>query len=268
MGRTLVGLALVLAVFAGLGTLGWYLVKERIRSQDQYRLSADKIAVSPFPPPDWVSDHFVEEVLENSGLHQAGSLLDNTLPQKLTEAFAAYPWIAGVEQVIPRYPSGAEVKLSYRVPIALVEIPQKGFFPVDRNGVLLPAEYLVYLSMLDKRNQHFIIQGIQSMPLGSAGTPWGDLLVQAAAQLATDLSDIAEPLKGARIIPAMEVTPEATRIVCRLKTAAGTEIYWGVFAPGDPKTETKKKKLLNLHEQFRSLDNVPAQLRPIDLSKE
>ena len=264
------GLVLVLAVFAGFGTLGWYFAKDRIRSQDQYRLSADKITVSPFPPPDWVSDRFVEEVLETSGLNRAGALLDNTLPLKLTEAFAAYPWVAEVEQVLPQYPSGAKVKLSYREPVALVEIPQRGLFPVDSSGVLLPAEYLKYLSDTnsDRRNQHFFIQGIPSMPRGLAGTPWGDPLVQAAAQLAAELSDIAEPLKLVQIIPAVEATPGGARIVCRLKTAGGTEVYWGSFASDDPKTETKKKRLLNLHEQFRSLDNVPAQFRPIDLSKE
>jgi len=62
--------------------------------------------------------------------------------------------------------------------------------------------------------------------------------------------------------------PDGTRIVCRLQTAAGTEIHWGTFVPDDPKFETKKKKLWNLHEQYRSLDNVPASFLPVDLSRE
>lgn len=265
MGRTLVGLILVLAFSAGLGTLGWYFAKERVRSQQQYRLSADKITVTP--PPDWVSDKFVEEVLVSSGLSRTGSLLDKTLPQKLTEAFIAYPWVERVEQVVPRYPSGADVKLLYRVPAALVEVPKQGIFPVDRNGVLLPPEYLTH-TVSDQRNNHLIIQGIQSTPLGSVGTPWGDPLVQTAAQLAAELSDVAEPLKLTKIIPAIEATPGGAKIVCRLKTSAGTELRWGTFASDDPKTEVKKKNLWNLHEQFRSLDSVPPNFHPIDLSKE
>jgi hypothetical protein len=266
MGRTLIGIVLVLAVFTGVGILGWYYAKEGIHARQQNRLSADKITVSP-QPPDWVPDRFVEDVLRSSGLNKTGSLLDKTLPQKLTEAFVAYPWVERVEQVVPRYPSGADVKLSYRVPVALVEVPRRGMFPVDRHSVLLPAEYLTD-AIADRQNEHLVIQGIQSMPLGSAGTPWGDPLVQTSAQLAAELTDIAEPLKLTRIIPAVETTPSGAKIVCRLKTAGGTEIHWGTFAFDDSKTETKKKNLWELSEQFRSLDNVPARFQPIDLSKE
>jgi len=261
MGRTLIGLFLVLTIFAGLGILGWYLVKERVRHQPEYRLVADNITVSP--PPGWIPDRFVEDVLQNSGLNRTSSLLDKTLPQKLTEAFAAHPWVERVEQVVPRYPSGADVRLVYRVPTAFVVVSQRGIFLVDRNGILLPPESL---SDTTADRQYLIIYGIQSTPLGSAGTPWGDPMVHTAARLATALTDIAEPLNVAKIIPATETTPNGTRIVCRLRTAAGTEIHWGTFSLDDPKTETKKKKLWELHEQFRTLDNVPAAFR--DLSRE
>ena len=265
MGRTLIGLILVLAVITGFGALGWYFVKDNVRPKPEYRLVADKITV-PTPPP-WVPERFIEDVLQSSGLNQTGSLLDTTLPQKLTEAFAAHPWVERVGQVVPRYPSGADVQLSYRVPAALVEIPQHGVFLVDRNGVVLPPDSLS-VATADRQNDYLKIQGIQSMPLGSVGTPWGDQMVHTAAQLAATLSDVAGQLNLARIIPAMETTPSGTRIVCRLRTVAGMEIHWGTFSPNDPKTETKIKKLWTLHEQFRSLDNIPATFRPIDLSRE
>ena len=265
--RTLIGFILVLAVFAGLGGLGWYFAKDRIRSQPEYLLIAEKITVSP-PIPDWVPERFIEDVLQSAGLNRTGSLLDKTLPQKLAEAFAAHPWVEKVEQVVPHHPSGAQVKLVYRVPMALVEVPQQGMFPVDRNGILLPTEYLSKEILSDQPSKHLVIQGIQSSPLGSAGTPWGNPLVPAAAQLAAALTDIAEPLTLARIIPTMETTPSGARIVCRLKTVAGTEIHWGTVVPDDPKIEAKKKRLWELSEQFRSLDNVPARFQPIDLSRE
>jgi hypothetical protein len=199
-------------------------------------------------------------------------LLDKTLPQKLAEAFSVYPWIERVEQVVLRYPSGANVGLVYRTPVALVEVPQHRFMPVDRNGIVLPPEYLSGASS-DWRSKHWIVQGIQSMPLGSFGTLWGDPLVHTAAQLAATLTDdsdnTADALKLTRVIIATtETIPGGTRIVCRLKTAAGMEIHWGTFVPDDPTFESKKKKLWKLHEQFRSLDSVPAHFRPIDLSKE
>ena len=266
MFRALIGLILVLAVFAGLGGLGWYFAEGRIRMKPEYRLSADKIVLSP-SLPDWVPKQFIEEVLQSSGLNQEGFLLDKTLPQKLAKAFAAHPWVEKVEQVVPHHPSGAQVTLSFRVPVALVEVPQRGIFPVDQDGVLLPSVSLSH-PLSDRLSKHLVIQGIQSSPLGSPGTPWGDPLVHVAAQLAAALTDIAEPLKLARIIPAMETIPSGTRIICRLKTTAGTEIDWGYSAPNDPKTEAKKKRLWDLSEQFRSLDNVPPRFQPIDLSRE
>jgi len=270
MTRTLIGLFLVLAVFAGIGTLGWYFVKDKIRIKQEYRLSADKVVVSP--PPDWIPDPFVEDVLRSSGLNQTGSLLDKALPQKLAEAFAAYPWIERVEQVVLRYPSGANVELVYRTPVALVQVPQRGVMPVDRNGIVLPPQYLSEANS-DWKSKHWIVHGIQSLPLGSFGTPWGDPLVHTAAQLAAALTDdpdnTAESVKLTRsIIATTETIPGGTRIVCRLKTAAGMEIHWGTVVSDDPKFESKKKKLWNLYEQFGSLDNVPAHFRPIDLSKE
>ena len=271
MTRTLIGLILVLAISASVGTLGWYFAKDKIRSKQEYRLSADRVKVDP-PPPDWISNQFVVDVLRSSGLNQTDFLLDKTFSQKLGEAFAAYPWIERVEQVVLRYPSGADVKLVYRVPVALVEIPQRRSMPVDRNGIALPPEYLSEANS-DWKRKHWIVPGIQSMPLGSFGTLWGDPLVHTAAQLAAALTDdpdnTAESLKLTRIIIATtETIPGGTRIVCRLKTAAGMEIHWGTFVPDDPTFESKKKKLWKLHEQFRSLDSVPAHFRPIDLSKE
>jgi len=259
--RTLIGLILVLAIFAGLGALGWHFVKDKIQHKPEYRLNAENITVSP--PPDWVPERFVEDVLQSSGLNRTGSLLDATLPQRLTEAFAAHPWVERVEQVIPRHPSGADVRLAYRVPVAFVEVSQRGVFLVDRNGVLLPPEHL---SDSERRSEYLTIRGIQSMPLGSVGTPWGNPIVQTAAQLSAALTDIVKPLNLAQIAPITEETLGGTRIAWQLRTVAGTEIHWGTFSPNDPRTEAKIRRLRDLREQFRSLDNVPATFR--DLSRE
>lgn len=260
MGRTLLGLFLVLAIFAGLSVLGWYFVEEKIRPKPEYRLSADRITVPEIPP--WVPERFVEDVLKSSNLNQTDSLLDKTLPLKLTEAFAAHPWVERVEQVVPRYPSGADVKLSYRVPVALVSVPKEGIFLVDRYGVLLPPDHLLDPTA-NRQNEYLTIHEIRSTPLGSVGTLWGDPIVHTGAQLAATLTDVASPLKLAHIIP-----PSREIKMWRLQTAAGMEIRWGTFVSDDPKTEVKIKKLWQWHEQFRSLDNVPATLRPIDLSRE
>jgi hypothetical protein len=254
MTRKLIGIILVFAVFAGLGVLGWHFTKERIRSQPQYQLSADKITVSP-SPPDWIPEGFIDNVLQSAGLDQPGMLLDPTLPQKLRDAFTASPWVEKVERVDLVHP-GAKIDISFRVPVALVKVQQK-IFPVDRLGFVLPSEYLTYLteSVSDKRSEILHIEGIQSTPLGSAGTPWGDPLVHSAAQLAGELADIAVPLKLKKI--------SGTTAEWKIKTENDqTEIIWGTFAPDDPKNEAKKQRLWNL------LETNPTRSQPIDLSRE
>ncbi|GHT17439.1 hypothetical protein FACS1894189_3300 [Planctomycetales bacterium] len=265
MRKKIIGIILVFAVFAGLGGGGWYLMKTPITANPLYQLSPDKITVTP--PPPWVADHFVNEVLQSSDLLAHVSMFDKTLPQKLAQAFAVYPWVERVEKVELRYPSGAEVRLTYRSPAALVEIPSRGHYPVDCNGILLPTDYFISVAP-EKQANYPLIQGVRSVPLGAVGTPWGDPIVHDAAQLAKTLDDISIPLKLTRILPVQESAPTGSRIICRLKTAGGTEIIWGRYSADDPKNETKKKRLLEMSEQYRSLDNVPAKFQPIDLTNE
>ena len=262
MTRTLVGILLVLTAFVILGAVGWYVVKDRIKHQPEYRLYASRIRVSP--PPDWVPDRFVDDVLWQSGLNQTTSLLDAALPQKLAEAFSVSPWVCRVESVVLRYPSGADVQLSYRVPVALVEVSNHGFFPIDRNGIVLPSECLPGRES-DQLSIYFVIQGIESKPIGLAGTPWGDPRVHAAAQLADVLSEIAGTLQLNTIIPAVDEMPNAMQVFCKLRTVGGTEFHWGVFVPDESVIEFKKRKLWDYREQFRSLDNVPERFRDLSI---
>jgi hypothetical protein len=264
MFRTFSGIFLIGVLTAGTLALGWYCVQSRIHTKPEYRLTAAKISVNP--PPVWVPKDFIETVLQRSNISGV-SLLDDSLTRKLAEAFAAYPWVESVGQVVLRYPSGADVRLVYREPAALVEVPKQGKIPVDRYGILLPEEYLREVAP-EIQADYTVIQGIQSMPLGSAGTPWGDPLVQTAAQLAAELKDIADEMKLTAILPATETTPSGVRIVCRLKTAAGKELQWGTFTPNDPRNGTKKQRVRDLIKQYRTLDNVPDSFQPVDLSRE
>jgi hypothetical protein len=256
---------LVVFLFAGLGIGGWFVTKEKINQQPEYQLAADKITVPERPP--WVPDDFVKNVLHASGLDTDGSLFDKEIMRKLLQAFAADAWVEEVQRVELRYPSGAAVQLAYRSPIALVEVNGKGAFPVDRNGVLLPTDFFLNLSP-EKRDDFLKIQNIRSMPLGAAGTLWGDTLVPEAAGLAAFLSDIAEKLNLHSIIPTSQATPAGNRVICSIKTKKGTEILWGRYEKDNPKNEVRKKILLEYATMYQSLDDVPKNFQPIDLTKE
>ncbi|MDR3182342.1 MAG: hypothetical protein LBT89_05365 [Planctomycetaceae bacterium] len=261
--KTFTGIVMLLACAAGLAAVGWFCVKPSVQRKPQYCLAAENISITP--PPNWVPETFVKEVLAAAGLNQPGLLLDKTLPQKLADAFAAYPWIENVEAVDIRYPSGADVKLSYRTPAAFVTVPNQGRYPVDRSGILLPSDYFVKLAP-EKQSQYLTIAGIRTAPLGAAGTPWGDPLVQTAAQLAGVLGTDAAKLKLTQITPLAEETPAGIQIVCTLQTLGKTEIIWGAFVSDESQNEAKKRQLWNLNDQYRSLDNIPAKLKPVRLT--
>ena len=265
MKKTLLGVVLVLSLFGGLGVTGWYVVKEDLAAQSVYRLSAGRIIVPQRPA--WVPSDFVETTLLHSNLEVENSLLDKSLPHKLSQAFTASPWVEDVEQVKIQYPSGAVVRLTYRTPVALVDVGTQGSFPVDRNGVLLPTDYFINAAE-DQMQEYLHIQGIQSKPLGAAGTLWGDSLVHDAAGLAGELYTVAAKLSLARIVPFQQKTPTGNRVFCHLVTKGGTEILWGRFEPNDPKNDGRKKHLLELAELYRSLDGIPKNFQPVDLTKE
>ncbi|MDR0336137.1 MAG: hypothetical protein LBI18_03505 [Planctomycetaceae bacterium] len=259
------GIIFIALFFIGFGVAGWFFVRSQIIHRSEYRLSADRILVTV--PPVWVPEDFVADILQSSGLDTNSTLFDVSLPQKLSQAFLASPWVEEVRRVQTCYPSGAEVQLVYRVPVALVEMVSQGLYPVDRNGILLPTDYFISVAP-ETRASYLRITGIRSLPLGVTGTLWGDPMVHTAAQLAGLLEDVAEKLGLVKIIPSHEATPTGQRIVCRLQTNSETEILWGRFELNDPKNINKKNRLLEIAELYHSLDNVPAQFQPIDLSKD
>jgi hypothetical protein len=269
--KKIAGILLVFVLAVGLAGVGWYFTYGFIAAKPEYRLDAERVNVPPLP--EWIPPAFVKDVLSSAGLDKPGLLLDKTLVQKLTDAFAAYPWVEGVRRVELRYPSGTVVDVEYRKPVAFVEVPKQGLYPVDKHGILLPTDYFARLGKPVKDGTGSTAAavnmvtslGIQTVPLGTAGTPWGDPLVQDAAQLAGIIGDDAVKLKITQIIPTAQQTPAGIQVICTLKTLGKTEIIWGVFVSDEAQNETKKRQLWELSERYRSLDNIPVNLQPVKL---
>lgn len=254
----------VLILFGAVGSVCWYLVRDDIDRRSEYKLTADQITISP--PPPWVPENFVETVLHSSGLTDF-SLLDSNLKQRLFQAFGVYPWIEAVRNVEIRFPSGADVRLVYREPVAMVLLESQGFFPVDRNGVLLPTDY--FINVAPERQSEFLrIVGVRSMPFGAAGESWNDPMVHEAAKLAETLADMATEWDLEEIRPVSKTLSNDQRIVLHLRTRRKTEIVWGVFEPDPAVNDTKKQRLRKWAEQYGSLDDVPQNIRPLDLMKD
>lgn len=252
---SVVATAVLLGLFIGGGILLWQHLRVDIHAREEYRLDPAKLSVTE--PPPWIPADFVEEVLHNGGLDGEVSLLDRRLPERLGIAFQSYPWVAEVQNVRLVHPDAAVVDLRYREPAAMVEI-DGGLLPVDAAGVLLRVDYF-HVAAPEKAEDFPRIASIRSAPLGSAGSPWGDPAVEAAAALAGQLGKDAKTYGILRIVP--EAGSRRDEIFLRLFTAAGTEIHWGTLA--DP--QRKRERLRELCELYGSLDAIPQSQKPLHL---
>ena len=162
----LAGAGLLLLGLVGLGQA----VKERLRGEPRFTLAFSDIDC-PTPPG---SEHaaFLSEVQYLARLPDRLNVLDESLPARLSEAFALHPWVERVEQVRVRSPHRVDVQLVFRQPVLAVPQPE-GLRVVDRRGVLLPATAPV--------EGLPVLHASVAPPKGIAGMPWGDPSVESAA---------------------------------------------------------------------------------------
>jgi hypothetical protein len=240
-------LPLVLLAAFGSGTyLLWRQVREQVTSAHHYQVTPDSIRLSD--PPPWIHADIAEEVLQQMNLGGPPSILDDDLCERLAKAFALHPWIAKVSRVEKRFPARVLIDVVYRRPVCMVEVPpaageipndeadagtagseinarRGGLFPVDAAGVLLPT---ADFSRAEAR-RYPRLSGIHSLPIGPAGTPWGDARVQGGAQIAAVLLDDWTRLRLQRIVPSELPAPGgSSEDYCyEIFARNGTRILWG-----------------------------------------
>jgi hypothetical protein len=223
-----------------------------LRQHDGYRLRIEDIHISS--PPRWTPVDLVEQVLHDSNLSSDASLLDDDLASQLAAAFAKHAWIENVEAV-RIVPHGIEVELTYRRPIAIVQMPQGGY-PIDPRGILLPPEDF---SEADARRLPQI-QNVKSIPQGAAGNNWGDVGVVAAARLAETLTSRWEQFRLAAIrVPERTSSDETLdEMIFELVSTGGSRIVWGrapgAQHPGELEPAQKIGKMEDYQRRFGSFD--------------
>lgn len=214
-----------------------------LSGRGEYRLEVANITVTP--APRWVSKELVAQTVAQLGRGENLSLLDETLVDDLAAAFGRHPWVEKVSRV-RLTATGVDVDLTYRKPVAMVQLKQ-GLYPIDVRGVLLPPEDF---SPADVK--HFpIISNIKSTPQGPAGTAWGDETIVGAAQLAETVGPHWQEFNLEAI-----VAPERTNanmsvddMIYEFATTGGSRIVWG-RAPGvdHPGELTEEQKIGRLQE--------------------
>jgi hypothetical protein len=183
----------------------WRRYSDQILGQPHYKLDPDCLVVTA--QPEWIRSDVAANAVTYGRLGGA-SLLDPELVLQVRQAFGVQPWVKRVKRVNKRYPNTVEVDLEYRRPVAMVVVPRgmfpgcdyEGLLPVDEEGYLLPVEV-----NQEEATGYPKISGIDSLPCGESGSPWGDRRVAQAAQIVARIDGLWEPLQLYQV----EVPPQA-----------------------------------------------------------
>lgn len=233
-----------------------------LSSQPEYQVSVDRIFMTP--PPDWVPEDIVQQVLSRSELGEGMSLLDETLSERIAAAFHTHPWVESVRRVHKSYPARVHVDVTWRTPVAMVE-GVDGYYPVDRHAVLLPPDGF---SVEDVDNFPRIIQ-VASIPLGAIGEAWGDPAVEGAAELAgilvrADADGICWwerlQLQAISVPSRVTLSHDEDELEFILVTKGGSRIFWGRSPlsthPGELSVSQKLDRLTEYQSAFGGFDDA------------
>jgi hypothetical protein len=240
-----------------------------ITGSGAYLVEAEEIHVAP-PQPTWIYGNVKAEVIRDGSL-QGLSSLDTDLTRRMIDAFELHPWVESVERLSKAHPNRVHVRLSYRRPIAMVEVfdgQRRWVSPVDRSGYVLPTDG--FANKLDQLEDYLRIHVGGNLAPGVAGTLCSDVRVRDAAAVAEVVHSKWKSLGLYRIValPAAEDyrTPQFA-----LATRERAAVTWG-SAPGREEADEapaaeKLARLLAYVAENGPLDSLPAS-RALDLRRD
>ena len=203
-------------------------------------ISPDQVTLPPRPAI--IRTDVTEAVFRETGLESV-SLMDPAATAKIASAFSMNPWVEDVTSVRKLPGGGVDVRLQYRRVAAMVKVSKPGrsrgssavphFFPVDRDGVMLPSQDFSAAQTMDYI--HVDVPGVYSTSL--EGTPFGEPRVEAAASLAWLLHPVRESLG----IASIEVYGDNRRSITpqfEIITDDGQRIFWGSPPGREPAGES------------------------------
>lgn len=257
-----------LAAFAAMAVVAvfWPVLQDQladVESRPEYQVGIEQITVTP--PPRWVPENLVEEVLHRVDLDEHMSLQDPTLSERIAAAFVTYPWIRKVHRVTKSFPARVHVEVTYRRPVAIVR-GIGGYYPIDESGCVLPGNDFSRSDI----DRYPVVENVSSVPDARQGQSWGDPAVEGAARLAALLMEPEETGRTlweswnltAIITPSMsgrldeDADPEY-----RMRTAGGSVIIWGrapgTEHPGELSVAKKLQRLTDYHQDYNGFDDAP-----------
>ena len=260
--RTLaLGSLVFLGIIIGFG-FAWKHWQQVVINDARFDLANVVIQVSP--QPEWVCANVVDDILTGGSLSDI-NLLDASVSAKIARSFELHPWVTEVLRVRKFANGELHVEILYRKPVAMVRARGGGFWPVDKEAVLLPpADFSA------EQTRHYVKISVgDAHPAGLEGTPFNDDRVAGAIEIANLFGSTWASL-GIAQIEWLESSASTAQghPQYQLSTKNGTLIHWGA-APGNETTgeERALKKLERLNrlvEDRRILESTESKI--IDLS--
>jgi hypothetical protein len=224
----------------------------------EYQVRLNEMLVSP--PPAWVPTSLLTQIRESADLPESVSLLQPQLCRTLALAWEKSPWIQQVRSVQITRDRKIQIDVAYRVPVAFVQVPG-GLYPVDESGILLPPSDFTSADT----TRLPLVRGVQTVPAGAAGEPWGDPQVIAAASLAAVLmpeQNLETYWRHYQFVAIHVVTTPAEAdhpelLQLELETARGSRVVWGQppgSGPLEPSPAVKLARLQDYVNRFGGLD--------------
>jgi len=193
---------------------------------------------------EWVKGDVRTQALRNASLDQGLPLDDPELQRRLARAFEMHPWVRQVVGVELRHPARALVRVECREPVAMVSW-QNGVLAVDAEGVVLPSADFTD-DAAETVGRYPRVEGVQSSPQGTEGSPWGDPVVEEAAALAAVLGP---EWSGLGLVEMRPVRERNTRMWELVAASAGRILFGsapGREISGEPPAAAKLARLKEL----------------------
>jgi hypothetical protein len=257
------------AGLTGAAYYGWQRVGPQVTQSPEYLLEPDQIEITP--PPPWIRSDVRAETIRDGGLSGL-SILDRELTVQIARAFSLHTWVEEVRRVRKEHPARVVVDLTYRRPVAMVEVTMNdrpGLLPVDVNGVLLPPGDF----SAEQARDYLRVSLADATPAGPVGTPWGDPRVDGAARISAVLQEHWKQLGLYRVsVEPPESLPGAlAETVFVLSTRRGAQIFWGDAPPANSAADVKAalvkvERLIAYVEQHGPLDGLNSEAQ-IDLTQ-
>ena len=265
---------LATAIMIGGAIVLWENHQAKIVNLEEFRLTEDKIRVTP--QPEWAITDIKKLVLRESESVN-GSILDTKLVPRTAELMSNVGFIERIEN-IEKSKTGLDINVVYRHPVALVELSRVTLLkkwpaenqgktvllPVDRHGTLMPE------SIGESKNLPWIAVPYPSQFSSlTTWTAWPDQRIQDAAEISAlfdrPLSEIGIQRIATRRF--RQNKERLAEIPFELYSGSGTRIIWGNPPGKESQTESgvdgKIQALQALVAKYGPLDKV--NLGPIDI---